>query len=147
MQKNKSNQQNSTIFKNQQQSDSQINQENNNQNNNNNWDPITNSSTTDSPLSTMDNALSENNSELEDYVPDELPSGAASHSSRLASMDIQEDSIENCLNLPKTVNEIFLFYERKINLIYNSYQPMTTSKTYHLHQRPQLDRQPVVQQT
>ena len=50
----------------------------------------------------MDNGLSENNSELEDYVPDELPS-VASHSSRLTSMDIQDDSIENCLNLPKTV--------------------------------------------
>ena len=70
--------------------------------NNNNWDPVTNSSTTDSPLSNMDNGLSENNSELEDYVPDELPS-VASHSSRLTSMDIQDDSIENCLNLPKTV--------------------------------------------
>jgi hypothetical protein len=103
MQKNKS-QQNLTSFN--QQFDEKKSQENiNNQlncNNNNNWDPITNSSTTDSPLSTMDNALSENNSELEDYVPDELPS-VASHSSRLASMDVQDDSIENCLNLPKTV--------------------------------------------
>ena len=103
MQKNKS-QQNLTSFN--QQFDEKKSQENiNNQlnsNSNNNWDPITNSSTTDSPLSTMDNALSENNSELEDYVPDELPS-VASHSSRLASMDVQDDSIENCLNLPKTV--------------------------------------------
>ena len=71
-------------------------------NSNSNWDPITNSSATDSPLSNMDNPLTGNNSELEDFVPDELPS-VASHSSRLTSMDLQEDSIENCLNLPKTV--------------------------------------------